>query len=460
MKRLFLVLLVFGAVVPCLGEAPYNAMGEMAGEVGLHSVILQTRLTAFASRDSAGVVPGAEGWVSFELSSIDNFSDSRFTPWRQATLENDFIVKERVAGLSADTPYFYRVHIGESVGRSDRLGPRRSFRTAPEPDLQRDVSFTVVTSHKYTAVDHPDGYNSYAAMTRLRPDFIICTGDNVYYDSDSPPGVDLKTCRNLWHRTFSLPRLVTFYGLVPAYWEKDDHDYRFDDADPYMPNHNPYQPDLQPGSVDDETGRRIFLEQVPVGNRTYRTVRWGSALQVWLTEGRDFRSPNDMPDGPGKTMWGIEQRRWLKRTILESKALFKVMVSPSPLLGPDRSDKKDNQANRLGFFTEGQNFLKWLAENKVRNFYIVCGDRHWKYRSVHLETGLEEFCCGALGDGSSVKNPDYSDPAVERKFYLGNGGFLLVRVKAERVSEPAIVFDLCEQDGRAAYSVRRPYKDQ
>jgi len=216
-------------------------------------------------------------------------------------------------------------------------------------------------------------------------------------------------------------------------------------------------PNRKAGSPDDELGRRIFLAQVPITEKTYRTVGWGSALQIWLTEGRDFRSPNDMPDGPGKTMWGVEQRRWLKKTILESNALFKVLVSPTPLLGPDRANKKDNHANRLGFFTEGQNFLKWLDANNVRNFYIACGDRHWKYHSVHKETGYEEFCSGSLGDGSAVKNPDYSDPAVERKFYLGNGGFLLVRVQVQAVRQPAIVFDLCEKDGSVAYSVRRPY---
>ncbi len=29
-----------------------------------------------------------------------------------------------------------------------------------------------------------------------------------------------------------------------------------------------------------------------------RTFRWGKTLQIWLVEGRDYRSPNNMPDGP------------------------------------------------------------------------------------------------------------------------------------------------------------------
>lgn len=69
-----------------------------------------------------------------------------------------------------------------------------------------------------------------------------------------------------------------------------------------------------------EQGLGVFLEQVPMGRRTYRTVRWGKDLQVWMVDGRDFRSPNTMPDGPTKTIWGAEQIAWFKRTVRQSDA--------------------------------------------------------------------------------------------------------------------------------------------
>ena len=40
---------------------------------------------------------------------------------------------------------------------------------------------------------------------------------------------------------------------------------------------------------------------------TYRTHRVSKRLQIWLTEGRDHRSPNQMPDGPDKALWGKTQ---------------------------------------------------------------------------------------------------------------------------------------------------------
>jgi phosphodiesterase/alkaline phosphatase D-like protein len=458
LRLLFAAILIFLQAAVVRAEAPCNAMGEKAGEVDQHSAILMTRLTAAAERDSVGNVPGAPGWVSFELSRYDDFSQSRFTPWRQAVPGHDYIVKEAVAGLAAGSRYFYRVLIGSEAGRAERTGPNRTFLTAPEADQVRDVAFVTTCCNVYNTLDNPLGYESHASMLRLRPDFIVTTGDNVYYDRDEPYGYDIPTCRFHWQRMFSLPRFVELWGNTTGYWQKDDHDYRCDDADPYMDGRNPYVKDRVLIGIDDSTGRALFKEQAPVGDANYRTFRWGQALQIWIPEGRDYRSPNEMPDGPGKTLWGVEQRRWLEKSILASDATFKVLVSPTAIIGPDRASKKDGHANRAGFFTEGQNFLRRLKEREVKNFYLAVGDRHWKYHSVHKETGYEEFGNGCVSDGASVTDPAYSDPTAERRFALGNGGFMLIRVLAEGREKPALVFDLYEKDGNLVYSQTREYQ--
>ena len=58
-------------------------------------------------------------------------------------------------------------------------------------------------------------------------------------------------------------------------------------------------------------------------------------------EGRDYRSPHMTPQGPSKTLWGFEQLAWLKRTLLESDAVFKILISPTPLVGPDDANQAD-----------------------------------------------------------------------------------------------------------------------
>ena len=56
-----------------------------------------------------------------------------------------------------------------------------------------------------------------------------------------------------------------------------------------------------------------------------------------------------MPDGPTKTIWGAEQLAWLKSSLLESDATFKLLVSPTPMVGPDDLRKTDNHTNIGGF---------------------------------------------------------------------------------------------------------------
>ena len=157
---------------------------------------------------------------------------------------------------------------------------------------------------------------------------------------------------------------------------------------------------------------------------TYRTHRVNQDLQIWLTEGRDYRSPNAMPDGPDKTMWGAEQRAWLERTLLESDATFKILISPTPFIGPDDAwccgsnsspsnpPKIDNHSDPSGFQYERDAFFAGMIDRGLledHNFYLVTGDRHWQYHSIH-PTGFEEFSTGALVDGNSRLGRNPGDP--------------------------------------------------
>lgn len=146
-----------------------------------------------------------------------------------------------------------------------------------------------------------------------------------------------------------------------------------------------------------------------------------------------------MPDGPKKSIWGKTQKNWLKKTLLESDAVFKILVSPTPMVGPDGAKKSDNHTNPNGFRKEGDTFFKWLNDNDFlnKNFYIICGDRHWQYHSVH-PSGFEEFSCGALVDQNSRMGVDPGDPnstdpngKVIQLYTSGkpSGGFLKVSVK-------------------------------
>ena len=55
-------------------------------------------------------------------------------------------------------------------------------------------------------------------------------------------------------------------------------------------------------------------------------MRAGRDLQLWFLEGRDYRSPNRDPDGPGKSIWGAEQRAWLQRTLKASARAYAEII--------------------------------------------------------------------------------------------------------------------------------------
>ena len=77
-------------------------------------------------------------------------------------------------------------------------------------------------------------------------------------------------------------------------------------------------------------------------------------------ENRIYRSDNNMTDGPDKSVWGAEQKTWLKSTLAASDATFKLMVSPNPMVGPDDARKYDPHTSFGGFRHERDEFFKWL----------------------------------------------------------------------------------------------------
>ena len=183
-----------------------------------------------------------------------------------------------------------------------------------------------------------------------------------------------------------------------------------------------------------------------------------------------YRSPNATPDGPDKTIWGKHQKAWLKRTLKESKATFKLLISPTPMIGPDDLRKTDNHTNMGGFRHERDEFFGWLHETGIdrQNFYIICGDRHWQYHSVH-PTGIEEFSCGALVDANSrlgrlPGDPQSTDPKalIKQPYYqtTRSGGFLMVKVAPTGDKQPAILtFVFYDERGKVLHVHRKTAPD-
>lgn len=484
--RLAAAIFAAGALIGWAGRAvaaetgPFAALGAMVGEVTPRSAIVQVRLTK-TKGPVDGDVPGQAGVVRFLLRPPQSSEVAVQTV--MAIADRDFIARAKFDNLSPAAKYICETSIGMDEN-SLRPGPTTAFRTLPGADIAAPVKFVVVTGMNYakfhgddridrkqhliennTALPKPYagpdkhlGYPGLASIAKLQPDFFVGTGDNVYYDTpDNPRAKTIAELRRKWHEQFVQPRYVDLFASVPTYWEIDDHDYRVDDCD----NTGDYAP-------SPELGRRMMLEQLPIATasdaeaKTYRTHRVSRDLQVWFPENRMYRSPNAMPDGPEKTIWGTAQKEWLKRTLSQSDATFKLLISPTPMVGPDDLRKTDNHTNIGGFRHERDEFFAWLKQTGLlqSGFYVVCGDRHWQYHAID-PSGVEEFSCGALVDANSrlgrkPGDPKSTDPdGLIRQAYSQNprsGGFLMITVDPASSSQAAtLTFDFRDEHGKPLY---------
>jgi alkaline phosphatase D len=334
--------------------------------------------------------------------------------------EADFTHQFRIEGLRPATVYRYAVETRRSRGGRAEAALAGSFRTAPPQSAHSTAQFVLMTCQMYCHMDREDGFSIYDSIQKLRPDFYVSCGDNVYYDSESPIVNSVAVARYHWHRMFSLPTISSCLRTTPGYWQKDDHDVFSDDCWTTLRT-----PKMEPFRFED--GQRIFREQAPTPTgELYRRFRWGSAVEVWLPESRDYRSPNSDPDGPAKSLWGVEQKKWLKESLLASDADWKIVFNPDPVIGPDHKSKADNHADPA-FATEGREIRQFLRENLAGRVILTNGDRHWQYHSVDPESGLHEFGCGPASDVHAVSPSEGHDPRYH-KFLRIKGGFLFLRV--------------------------------
>ncbi|MCW8925080.1 MAG: alkaline phosphatase D family protein, partial [Xanthomonadales bacterium] len=452
-KFIVIATLLLLSTAPVLADSPYMATGIKIGEVTDSEAIVWVRLTANEKRvdygapmpnvtythadtgepldgskhyrkpyavpavefpDGSsidtieGAVPGARGVARVHYKP-ETDSEFKVTPWQKVDAEADFTTQFQLSDLMPGSQYVVRIESGASIHGKHRFF-EGSFSTSPAAETVVPVTFTVVTGQRYPDRDSEDGFKIYHTMLKNKPNFFVHTGDILYYDQ---LGKTRALANWHWQRIYGMSSLVNFHKQVPSYFEKDDHDTFMNDAWPTMETRFM-------GDFTFKEGQEIFLQQVPMGEKTYRTFRWGKDLQIWLVEGRDFRDANPIEDGPWKSIWGVEQMAWFMETVKASDATFKVLISPTPVVGPDRGNKNDNHANE-GFTYEGNLLREFIASQK--NMVVACGDRHWQYVSVDQTYGVKEYSSGPVSDehAGGWKN-DMLRP--EHKYLNVIGGFL------------------------------------
>jgi len=421
------------AAAPARAADP--ALLVTVGEVTDTSAVLWARAPA-PGRVAARYAPGAG-----EGSAAPRLVEAVAEPARDQT------VKLRLESLRAGTRYRYTVTQGTAAVDGE-------FVSAPAPGSAAPVrlGWSGDLGSRGNCRHVTTGYPIFRALAQHRLDLFLFVGDTVYADQicsgpDRMPGSDFRagTLEEFWakHRyNRADPGVQVFSRQTAVYGIWDDHDVRNDFAGPSEP--------LMP------VGRQAFLDYFPIvppaeePGRLYRRFRWGSVLEVFILDTRQYRSRNTDPDGPDKTMLGAEQKRWLREAVTASSATWKVVVTSVSLSIPTGRAARDSwtNANFFGFPEPGAGFaaerdamLDAFRSAGVRNLVFLTADVHHAEILRHQPTetwAFHEFAAGPLAAFHGISRPVDQGLNPQTLFALGgienfgvvelDAGFLTVRI--------------------------------
>jgi len=147
-----------------------------------------------------------------------------------------------------------------------------------------------------------------------------------------------------------------------AVW--DDHDYGLNDHD----RTNPIKVEVLEVFKNYWANPRYGLPDAP---GCFFTYSYGG-VDFFFIDVRYHRDPNEMPDGPEKTMLGETQLKWLKDALSASHAPFKVLVSGSGFTNA-KGEGGDSWAS---YMTERDDLFDYIQEEDISGVVLMSGDTH------------------------------------------------------------------------------------
>jgi alkaline phosphatase D len=298
---------------------------------------------------------------------------------------NDGVAQVELTGLEAGRRYVFRFTDDARVSDAGR------FRAAIADDALEPLTFAATSCARQTTALLPLS----AVAEGFTLDAFLCLGDAVYTDgARSRADYDAKWRTALARAPNRAMRQAT---STIATW--DDHEI---------------ENDASPDSTTQErfdTARAAFYAHQPlrsdVPGRIWRSLRWGRTAEVFVL---DCRGERDRHAG---RYISSEQLDWLKQSIANSPATFKLILNsvpignyPSSLFQVQAHDRWD------GFPEQRREVLEFIDAHREGVLWLT-GDFHIGIAGrVALEgTGAEqvELACGPAG--ANLPNPALSYPS-------------------------------------------------
>ncbi len=283
-------------------------------------------------------------------------------------------------------PHKLRIH-------SD-VGDREFTFTPPLEDEVKDFTFLLGScafigtgAEKLYEVNPPT--EIFAIMAKVQHDFMLWTGDNVYYiwpEYKSAKGMVKKQTKIRLHEDVS-PFIQQ--GIHIATW--DDHDYG--------PNNSGRTFALKDSAL---SIFRRFWATPPDNPGNY--YKWSHCdADFFVMDDRTFRN-----DSAYTCILGAVQLDWLKRELKSSNATFKFLVLGSQILNVE------NPHETWAAYQEQKDFFAWARQERIPGLVCLSGDRHFTEMHRIERPGtypLYDLTCSPLT--SFLRKMDEKDPEWE-----------------------------------------------
>lgn len=335
--------------------------------------------------------------IRVKVSSSPDMSDPTFSKAVMSKAAHDYTAVVDITNLQPDTRYYYSVIIGKldpelSAFYHEIRNIHQNFTTNPVPGSGSKFQVVFGGCAGYT----PHNERMWDTIRRFEPRAFLTLGDNVYIDDPESPDQQ----RLMYYKRQSRPEFQRLTGSTAVYSIWDDHDFGMDDSE------GGPQPDLpywKPMVLD------IFKENWvnPDYGLSDRPGIWFdfeiADVHFILMDGRYYREDAGRWSGGERienaSMLGSHQKEWLKETLINSDATFKVLVSPIPWKFYAKGEGERRLDGWYGYAEERDEIFSWINDYEIEGVVLISSDRHrsdaWRIEREN-SYNLYEFSSGHL----------------------------------------------------------------
>jgi alkaline phosphatase D len=436
MRHLFIALACAFALH---AQAAELAAGPMVGATDMHGTTLWVQADGPARAEIAY-------WPATE-----DASRARRTPAVLLQPAQDHVAHVRIENLQQGTRYAYRLHLdGRPVGEVQhfRTQTRWQFRNAAEPP-----DFTALMGSCHYLNEAPRdrdgnpfgaGYGIFSVMAAKQPDLMLWLGDNSYLRENEWSSAEGIRYRFKADRAQPELQRLLRVGQHAAIW--DDHDYGPDDSN------SSYE------------FKQVALDMF---KRYWANASWGlpeapgifgsfsfSDVDFFLLDNRWYRDADRDVHRKDKRMLGEAQLKWLKNALMQSTAPLKVIAGGSQFLATV-SPRSEGWSQ---FPQERQDFLDWLAANRVDGVLFLSGDKHHTELTKMDRAGsypLYDLTCSPLTAGAFPGAPDTARPDRVAGTMVPHRNFCSFSVEGPR-AQRIVTLRAFDAEGKELWTHRLP----